>query len=46
MKELWTYLAPAFADSRKCVKKIKKAEKCAAYEQIVDELFATKELVW
>ena len=46
MKELWTYLAPAFADSRKCVKKIKKAEKCAVYEQIVEELFAAKELVW
>ena len=45
MKELWTYLAPAFADSRKCVKKIKKAEKCAVYEQIVEELFDTKELV-
>lgn len=39
MKELWTYLAPAFTDSKKYVKKIKKAEKCAVYEQIADELF-------
>lgn len=44
MKELWTYLAPLFADSKKYTKKIKKAEKCAVYEQLVDELFAGTEL--
>ena len=44
MKELWTYLAPLFADSKKYAKKIKKAEKCAVYEQLVDELFAEAEL--
>ena len=44
MKELWTYLVPLFADSKKYAKKIKKAEKCAVYEQIVDDLFAETEL--
>ena len=39
MKELWSYLAPLFADSKKSAKKIKKAEKCAAYEQAVEEIF-------
>ncbi|HJA06979.1 MAG TPA: tRNA-dihydrouridine synthase family protein [Candidatus Mediterraneibacter pullicola] len=39
MKELWFYLAPAFADSGKFAKKIKKAEKCAAYEKIIEEMF-------
>lgn len=39
MKEFWSYMAPAFADSKKYAKKIKKAEKCAVYEQIVEELF-------
>lgn len=45
MKEMWSYLAPAFADSRKYAKKIKKAEKCAVYEKIVDEMFAQSELL-
>ena len=40
MKELWFYLAPMFADSKKYVKKIKKSEKCAVYECAVNELFA------
>lgn len=39
MKELWFYLADIFADSKKYVKKIKKAEKCAVYEKIVEEMF-------
>ena len=39
MKELWFYLEPAFADSGKFAKKIKKAEKCAAYEKIIEEMF-------
>lgn len=44
MKELWTYLAPLFPDSKKYAKKIKKAEKCAVYEQIIDELFSNTEI--
>lgn len=44
MKELWTYLAPAFTDYKKYAKKIKKAEKCAAYEKVVDELFENEEI--
>lgn len=46
MKELWTYLAPAFTDSKKYMKKIKKSEKCAIYEQVVDELFDKTELTF
>lgn len=44
MKELWFYLAPIFADSKKYAKKIKKAEKCVVYEQIIDEMFEKEEL--
>lgn len=44
MKELWTYLAPLFSDSKKYAKKIKKAEKCAVYEHVVDQLFAEAEV--
>lgn len=40
MKELWFYLAPMFADSKKYAKKIKKSEKCVIYESAVNELFA------
>lgn len=42
MKELWNYLAPAFTNSRKYAKKIKKAEKCKVYEQIIDSLFSNE----
>lgn len=44
MKELWTYLAPVFSNYKKYAKKIKKAEKCAAYEKIIDELFDKEEI--
>ena len=44
MKELWTYLAPVFTNYKKYVKKIKKAEKCAVYEKIIEELFANEEI--
>ena len=44
MKELWTYLAPMFTDYKKYARKIKKAEKCTAYEKAVDELFANEEI--
>ena len=40
MKEIWFYLAPMFADSKKYAKKIKKSEKCVVYESAVNELFA------
>ena len=44
MKELWFYMADIFADSKKYAKKIKKAEKCAVYEKIVEEMFRECEL--
>lgn len=44
MKELWTYLAPFFSDSKKYAKKIKKAEKCIVYEQIIEEFFSETEV--
>ena len=44
MKELWTYLAPAFTNYKKYAKKIKKAEKCAVYEKIIDDLFENEEI--
>lgn len=40
MKEMWSYLAPSFPESKKYAKKIKKCEKCRAYEAVVDEFFA------
>ena len=46
MKELWTYLAPAFADSRTYAKKIKKKEKCKVYEEIVDGLFENTDVAY
>ena len=39
MKELWFYLAGVFFDSKKYAKKMKKAERCMIYEQIIEELF-------
>ena len=44
MKELWTYLAPRFTNYKKYAKKIKKAEKCAVYEKVVEELFENEEI--
>lgn len=44
MKELWTYLAPLFSDSKKYAKKIKKAEKRTVYEQIIEEFFSETEV--
>lgn len=40
MKEMWSYLAPSFPESKKYAKKIKKCEKCRAYEAVVEEFFA------
>ena len=39
MKELWTYMGQLFQDAGKPLKKIRKAEKPAAYEAAVGELF-------
>lgn len=39
MKELWTYMSRIFADAKKPAKRIRKAEKLAAYEAAVDSLF-------
>lgn len=44
MKEFWSYLAPAFTNDKPYAKKIKKAEKCKTYEQIVDSLFQAEEI--
>ena len=43
MKELWSYLAPMFTNSKKYAKKIKKAEKCVVYENTVRELFSCEQ---
>ncbi len=43
MKELWSYLAPLFTNYRKYIKKIRKCERCAAYEKIVGEFFEQEE---
>ncbi len=45
MKELWSYMARAFAEDEKYVKRIRKANHLKEYEAAVDELFAACELV-
>lgn len=44
MKELWTYLAPLFTDSKKYAKKIKKSVYFHAYEEAVEALFTEQEI--
>ena len=44
MKELWSFLAPAFTDCHKYAKRIKKAEKLPVYEAAVNDLFAEQSL--
>lgn len=44
MKEMWSYMAPLFSDYKKYAKKIRKCEKCAVYEQVIDEFFECREL--
>lgn len=39
MKEMWSYMAPLLEDHKKYGKKIKKCEKCAVYEDVIDEFF-------
>lgn len=45
MKELWSYMARAFAEDEKYVKRIRKTVRLKEYEAAVDELFAACELV-
>lgn len=44
MKELWSYMADNFEDSKKLAKKIKKAEKLTVYQSVAEELFGTLKL--
>lgn len=45
MKELWSFLAPIFTNHEKYAKRINKAQRCAAYEEAVDRLFAEQEIL-
>lgn len=45
MKELWFYLSDSFTNGKKQFKKIKKCEKCIAYEAVIGELFLTEEVI-
>lgn len=45
MKELWFYLGASFTNSDKYLKKIKKAERIALYQSVVDALFREQELL-
>lgn len=44
MKEMWSYMAPLFTDYKRYAKKIRKCEKCNAYEKVIDELFSQEDL--
>lgn len=44
MKEFWFYVGDLFEDSKKYIKKIRKSEKLAIYETVVEELFSDKNL--
>lgn len=43
MKELWCYMGPLLPEHEKYVKKIRKCEKCAAYDRVVDAFFRAGE---
>ncbi len=45
MKELWFYLGTSFTNPEKYLKKIKKAERIALYQSVVDALFREQELL-
>lgn len=45
MKEAWAYMGDLFTDSKKYMKKIKKAEKCSVYEEVVEALFAEQDIL-
>ncbi len=42
MKEIWLYLHVLFTNPEKYFKKIKKAEKCSQYDQIIDQFLQNK----
>lgn len=44
MKELWTYLSSMLTDHGKYAKKIRKCERCTAYEKIIDRFFEEEEI--
>lgn len=44
MKELWLYMIKLFTEPKKYAKRIRKAEKLAAYEEAVRELFSEQEI--
>ena len=45
MKELWSFMGLNFTDSKKYIKKIRKAEKLQTYQEAVEKLFAEQTLV-
>ncbi|MDD3239915.1 MAG: tRNA-dihydrouridine synthase family protein [Lachnospira sp.] len=45
MKEMWSYMEQTFEDSKKDVKRIKKAQKMADYQDAVNIFFAQSKLV-
>ena len=45
MKELWSFMGLNFTDSKKYIKKIRKAERLQTYQEAVEKLFAEQTLV-
>ncbi|ABW18531.1 tRNA dihydrouridine synthase [Alkaliphilus oremlandii] len=45
MKELWSYMAYIFSDSKKYAKKIKKAQSVKEYNEAVSSLFEEQEII-
>lgn len=45
MKELWSYMAPSFTNYEKYAKKIKKAQNLRSYNETVEMLFSSQELI-
>lgn len=45
MKELWSYMAPSFTNYEKYAKKIKKSQNLCSYNEAVEMLFSSQELV-
>lgn len=45
MKELWGYMIYIFSDSKKYVKKIKKAQRLSDYNEAVSSLFTEQEII-
>ena len=46
LKALWIYLGTSFTNPQKYLKKIKKANRLAEYEEAVDSLFREQELIF